>query len=75
MITLEIGKFYKTRSGDLAYCIGVNPFNNTDGDNWIVVLNSKYTALHWYFNNGNFMYQIQDDKEQYDKDIVSEVKA
>lgn len=71
MVILEVGKYYKTRNGDEAFCVGVDPYSNSTNDNWICVFKNKAQA-HRYFPNGNWM--AEDQESEYHLDIIGEAK-
>lgn len=69
MISLEQGRFYKTRNCKNAYCIGECPFYKTTKDSFVCSVEGN---IHRYFPNGNWMSFEQDEDEKYDLDIIGD---
>ena len=69
MAELEIGKYYRTRNGDEAYCVGIDPYPKSTNDSYICVLKKKAQA-HRYFPNGNWM--AEEQESEYHLDIIGE---
>ena len=76
MVSLEVGKEYKSRIGQKQYCIGIDDKYTYTGDIYICVGEPPTHPkgrhdIFRYFKNGNWMEEVQD--EEYDQDIIGEL--